>query len=674
MRLLGLEITNFKAFYGDHSITLPDRGPQRPVYLFGGLNGAGKTSLTQAVVLALHGARAGGLPGLFASGRDTRPQYQRWLRAAFNQRARSEGADEMRVSVALSDGSTTLTITRSWWFDAAGEFAEEQLEAREDADRGATSLLTDDTAQGLVDQVLPRHLLDFAIFDGEQVRKLDDTLSAAAVRSALDRLLDLDAVERTRTELQRLVRDCRLAMADDGQRAAYESMRTQLANLRENRQATAGKLAEVEEQQSRMQQELDQLASTFDSLLAAGTPGQVSADLAGMRERWKTLRSRLGRHLGEWLYLMPAFESLPELGANVEDQQNKRNGRERLKFELETVETLADQLTTDRGLRKQVGTPAVKQLQQWFAHEVTGRQQKLDQATVDAETSALSQFSDAELADINTAAAAAVRDVADVRELANDYLRLDRRIRELEDLVQTADRDSATARVLRRRDELNVLVGEQRATAEQLRAELDQLDSEIASMRTQVARTEQRLGVNAEDERWLETAETTIGALEMFLAEARAEASSSVQERMLHNLRVLLRKDTLVTNVNVEPATHVTRLIGENGTDVELPSAAEHQLAAMAFIDAVLAASDNPIPVFVDTPLARLDSHHRRAVVQEFWPSLGRQVIVMSTDEEVVGALLADAAGSLAATYRIECDANGNSTVNIGEYVEEAAA
>ena len=357
MKFVLFGVTNFKSFAGEHRVALPDRGPRKPVYLFGGLNGSGKTSLAQATVLALHGERSAGLPGLFEPGRGARDRYRKWLSAAFNQLARAAGEDQMRATAQLADGRARLTITRSWWFDAAGTFREEQLEVRED-DSSGTTLLVGEDAQALIDQLLPRHLLDFAVFDGERVRNLDDTLSATAVRSALDRLLNLDAVERMRSDIERLARERRLVHANADQLGAHLKVRQQLSERSAERSRTAKLLARAEEDQDRMQRELDHLASTFDAALsAAPTSGQLSADLVSLRERRSALRSRLGRHLGEWLYLWPALGSLGPLGDDIAAQREQRNGRDRSKLELETVANLTDRLAVDRVLRRRVGAP-----------------------------------------------------------------------------------------------------------------------------------------------------------------------------------------------------------------------------------------------------------------------------------------------------------------------------
>ena len=57
MILEKLTVSDFRSFAGDHVIDLAPRvkyGSRKPVVLFGGLNGAGKTSILLAVKLALY--------------------------------------------------------------------------------------------------------------------------------------------------------------------------------------------------------------------------------------------------------------------------------------------------------------------------------------------------------------------------------------------------------------------------------------------------------------------------------------------------------------------------------------------------------------------------------------------------------------------------------------------
>jgi len=45
--------------------------------------------------------------------------------------------------------------------------------------------------------------------------------------------------------------------------------------------------------------------------------------------------------------------------------------------------------------------------------------------------------------------------------------------------------------------------------------------------------------------------------------------------------------------------------------------------------------SGRELPIIIDTPLSRLDSDHRRSIVEKYYPTAGSQVIILSTDTEV---------------------------------------
>jgi DNA sulfur modification protein DndD len=64
-------------------------------------------------------------------------------------------------------------------------------------------------------------------------------------------------------------------------------------------------------------------------------------------------------------------------------------------------------------------------------------------------------------------------------------------------------------------------------------------------------------------------------------------------------------------------------------------SAGEKQILAISILWALSKTSGRPLPVIIDTPLGRLDSHHRMNLVKNYFPHAGHQVILLSTDTEV---------------------------------------
>ena len=67
-------------------------------------------------------------------------------------------------------------------------------------------------------------------------------------------------------------------------------------------------------------------------------------------------------------------------------------------------------------------------------------------------------------------------------------------------------------------------------------------------------------------------------------------------------------------------------------------------------------ASNSAAPTIIDTPLGRLDSEHRLNLVEKYFPTASKQVILLSTDEEIDKKYHKFISPYLARSYKIEYD------------------
>jgi DNA sulfur modification protein DndD len=91
-------------------------------------------------------------------------------------------------------------------------------------------------------------------------------------------------------------------------------------------------------------------------------------------------------------------------------------------------------------------------------------------------------------------------------------------------------------------------------------------------------------------------------------------------------------------------------------------SAGERQLYALALLQALRQMSGRQLPLLIDTPLARLDEHHRSQVLHEYLPHVSSQVILFTTDAEIDDGLLAEAEPFVARVYRLDYDPEAQET------------
>jgi len=64
-------------------------------------------------------------------------------------------------------------------------------------------------------------------------------------------------------------------------------------------------------------------------------------------------------------------------------------------------------------------------------------------------------------------------------------------------------------------------------------------------------------------------------------------------------------------------------------------SKGERQIFILSLYWAIIELSGKDIPFVIDTPYARIDANHREEISREFFPRISKQVVILSTDEEI---------------------------------------
>ena len=104
-----VELHNFGVFRGRHEIDLSPNGSKKPVILFGGLNGSGKTTFLESLNLGLYGKTAPRIRG--GNG-----NYDKHLRRLINSGVPAEEGASVGIRFRSNeDGNNKeLFIRRSW--------------------------------------------------------------------------------------------------------------------------------------------------------------------------------------------------------------------------------------------------------------------------------------------------------------------------------------------------------------------------------------------------------------------------------------------------------------------------------------------------------------------------------------------------------------------------------
>jgi DNA sulfur modification protein DndD len=160
-----------------------------------------------------------------------------------------------------------------------------------------------------------------------------------------------------------------------------------------------------------------------------------------------------------------------------------------------------------------------------------------------------------------------------------------------------------------------------------------------AALKRELEKVAERRFEGKDQRRVLQFSAKSRRTLEQFRVKVINKHLKKVEINVLSAFKTLLHKESLINSLAIDP--HTFRLKIFNDKNEELPaerlSAGERQLLATALLWGICNAAGKPLPTIIDTPLSRLDASHRTNFITNYFPHASHQVLLLSTDEEIVG-------------------------------------
>lgn len=653
-----LILHNFGVYEGRHEVSLRPRGNKR-ITLIGALNGSGKTTLLEGIQICLFGRSSKFiLPSKGA--------YTSYLSEAINRRRRNESA---AVTVVFQSGTggrgTIYEVTRTWGASSRG--VDETLQVLVN---GALDLDATERWAEISERILPSQLSDLFFFDGERIEALAEPARCSQmIREGLSNLLGLDLItdlDRSLVVLDRRIRSEGLSpeifqrlQALDAQRQLIEQ---QTANLQSEKLQTLEALSDVDAQMGALRRDLasqgGELLSRRDEFRSKKTV--IDSEISALR---LSLVEQAEGCL-PLAMLSDPVSALLELASSAISPERA----EQMELSLDSVtkrlvESLAQRGLVDFGSRDsalelaKIIVESEMALKQSTSIEVDHHNvSSIQSAVTSARTSSTKlliklQAHTAESSRIDRLLKA-VPEGDKVDHLVHSLRALEERQTEHQRFLSVLDEQG----IRLRKDLEDIELKMQRVLGEQREFEAQQLLTE--RMKGQLIRARKHL--------------------DAFQDRMRGRHISLLENLILDGLKTLYRKQGFVKAVRIDPSNYsiTLELEGEGTVPAAKLSAAERQLLAVSVLWGLARASGRPLPTIIDTPLGRLDSKHRAMFVERYFPKAAKQVILLSTDEEVVGRYYDMLKPYIANEYVLSYDeASQSSTIRQGyfEAYEEAA-
>lgn len=638
-----LTLENFGVYGGRQTVDLSPTDPEHPIILFGGMNGGGKTTLLDASQLVLYGPKAR-LSNRARSYRDS-------LKGAIHRGADpSEGAAlELQFRRVVDGVSRTYRVRRAWRLTDKG--IDEQLEVLRDEE--PDSMLTEHWDE-YIEGYIPSSIAHLFFFDAEQITELAEGRNAAELLgAAVHSLLGLELVDRLETDLTVLERRKR----SEGQPA--EEIR-QLRQMEEEVVRLETLLSDATQERGRLTNETDrkahELARCEERFRNDG--GDLFLRRGELDAKLSRLRQEIAAHehaLRELAGGAAPFLLIEELLADTEAEVRRAADVRRNRILVDALEKRDAEMIDVLGKRR-VPKKSLETVATLFAEDRYSRAESLSApCLLDADEHYALEIRHLRGTTLPEAVAKMRSAVEEVNRLREQTVRVEAELAR----VPAADAIAAVQQeVVRLRHDLAARQAELQAHEARMAA----LSRDLERARAALAReAEQHTDSNIEDEsrlRILKHSAKVRVTLQSFRREIIRKHAARIETLMLESFTQLLRNTNLVGGLHIDPDTFAIELTGGDGKPLSFGrlSAGERQLLATSLLWGLAKASGRPLPTIIDTPLGRLDSSHRRHLLERYFPVASHQVILLSTDEEITETNLAKIQPFIGRSYQLVHD------------------
>ncbi|WP_127484303.1 DNA sulfur modification protein DndD [Paenibacillus ehimensis] len=626
MIIKSIKLYNFGVYAGEQKIILAHKnisGEGEVITLIGGLNGRGKTSILEALLLAFYGSRS---PKVRESGRS----YSNYLAEIIHGRgiSQTESWVELEIEIPLDNSTTIIKLRRSWGKKNVRvvDFFQVWLNEREDP-------YLAENWDSYVEELVPSAIAELFFFDGERISTLaesDETVESLkkAIQSLLgietiDRLIkDLDLmIKRKKTSLENIDLKNELLQVND----YLQSLEIKYNNLIQEKSSFNSKV-------HYLKQQLEQLKRTYF---------EAGGGYYENQEKLYIRRGELNKELDEIKISIGSIIAGAFPLTLVEEQLRKV--RETAKRDL-----INNQAKTSLSLLKEISEEIMSginelridnedkvKMQQLIFSKIGGVEKRASEPPLFPVGLTMSnQF--ANIFDILES------DKEQVMNIIREYEDIEYELFQIEENTPSDPDIDVLKDLLTQQKDIELKINEFTKAISDIDEELKRLKLEQDKARTKVIKLSTLKAEADESERIIKYAIHTQLNMRVFRDRITEQKVERLANYIYEAFNILTHKNSLVAKVNVDCDDFKIRLYDINS--IEIPkfklSSGERQMLALAILWGLAKASGKTLPVVIDTPMGRLDSFHRINFVEKYLPNASHQVIVLSTDTEIEGKYL----------------------------------
>lgn len=650
-----LILHNFGIYKGRHIVDLKPKSSCKPIILFGGLNGGGKTTFLDALKLALYGNRAN------CSNRGEL-NYSEYLRQAINRYSdKSEGASIELAFTRFDHGEEIEYRVRRIWKDTGKKTLKDLVEV---VVNGKLDEVLAKHWSKNVENFIPNNISSLFFFDGEKIENLANPESSASIiKTGIQSLLGLDIVDKLSLDIKTIERRRIKKNSDKDTENLISKIEEEIANLQES---ITIKNRELEKKISKSTYLHNQIEKYQESYKIHG------GDLFDKKETLENNHKNKLKKL-EWISsdIRKFSEGYAPL-ALVKDLLNRAK-RQAKKEELSL---------SSESFIKETQKRDKKILQELKKHTIEKHSIQLITSVLEEDLSVRKKsirsnnylyISSSKLSHINQQLFKAINeDSKYLREKYENTLEdVSQSDKEISSIPEVGIIEDISEQIRNTSNKLIICEENVRAISNNIEILNKQIENKQSELDRALHNANDNQLSSYRNKQILSHTKDIKITLEIFRKALIEKHISHLERLITESFKSLTRKNDLIEKVSINPNTFILDVLDKDSDVISASrlSAGERQLLAISVLWGLAKASGRALPAIIDTPLGRLDSEHRGHLIDNYFPNASHQVILLSTDTEIDSVYRDMLKKSIGKEYHIEYSpTEKTSTVKLGYF------
>lgn len=586
----------------------------KPVVLIGGMNGRGKTTFLEGVLLGLYGANS------FAYTESKFKTYGQYLKSYVNK---SDGTKQTYIELEFSlDGSNeeVYLIHREW--DGNAQRIREKIWVKKNGIDN--SFLTENWPM-FVENILPSALSSFFFFDGEKIAELAVENTNTQMKESIKALLGISVLDLLNNDLGRIISRLSVTVTEDQDLVYLEQLRQKRDSAIEDLNNVDDEIRQLVKKIEGLNIELEKKNSEY--AVKGGDIVEQRHDLMRQRAQQQALLERYDDDFLEQVAGEMPLKLVKELLFDIEIQGTMEQSYKTSVMATDKVRNLYKDFVSKHPETNDILSEFIKFVQ---ADNDAHKQE---------EVYGLSNNTLYQVKRLNSyQLKECIEHIKMQMERRNES---QKKIDEIDNYLSVDIDEKVLNRIFKRIKELEkeILTEEVNLTALQQKRTTLHGAAMIAENEFNKGAEQVLSSFEAEDDdkRIVKYAHMAIKIIKNYRIRLQENKADVLARTMTDCYRKLAYKKHLIKEIQMDPVTLDLHYLNGKGEEIEKKklSAGEKQLMVISLLWALAICSKKKLPVIIDTPLSRLDSIHREALITTYFPNASDQTIILSTDSEI---------------------------------------